>query len=80
MKPKPIKETDPFDVNDLESADEYMARTIGKTLRAVRVAAGLTQAELAARLDGSEAMVNAVETGSVEYGAGYPEAVLMACN
>ena len=56
-----------------------MARKIGETLKAVRVAAGLSQAELAAKLDESEATVRGVEDGSVEYGAGYPEAVLRAC-
>ena len=73
------KKSDPFDMRDLEDAGEYMARKIGETMKAVRVAAGLTQAELAAKVNESEAMVSGIEDGSVAYGPGYMEAVFKAC-
>jgi DNA-binding XRE family transcriptional regulator len=68
-----------LDLDDLVDADDYMAKSIGADLKAARIAGGLTQAQLAARLKKSQAMVSSAERGTIEIGARYLQAVLKAC-
>lgn len=60
-------------------AVDLAQRTVAEGLRRAREAAGLTQAELAARLKKSQPMVSGAESGRVRVGAGYVKAVLKAC-
>jgi ribosome-binding protein aMBF1 (putative translation factor) len=57
----------------------YTRRSLGKTLRAAREAAGLTQAELAEKLGKAQPMVSGAEAGRVRVGERYVAAVLKAC-
>ena len=74
-----MPEADPFDLTDLVDADEFMAKSFGRTLKAARVAAGLTQAQLAKKMKKSQAMVSSAERGTIETGPGYLRAVLKGC-
>lgn len=60
-------------------AVEVAQRAVAEGLRKAREAAGLTQAELAARLKKSQPMVSGAESGRVRVGVGYVKAVLKAC-
>jgi ribosome-binding protein aMBF1 (putative translation factor) len=57
----------------------YGQRSIGKTLRAAREKAGLTQAELAEKLRKSQPMVSGAESGKISVSERYVTAVLKAC-
>lgn len=78
--PEDVAGSDPMDMSDLVDADEFMAQSIGATLKAARQAACLTQAQLAKRLKKSQAMVSSGERGTVEVGISYLRSVLKACN
>ena len=54
-------------------------RTLGRSLRAARQEAGLTQVGLAKRLCRSQALVSSAESGAVRVGQRYVRAVLRAC-
>ena len=58
---------------------EYGQRSLCRTLRAAREAAGLTQAELAHKLGKAQPMVTGAETGAARVGERYVAAVLKAC-
>ena len=79
VPPEGVTEADPFDMTDLVDADDYMAKSIGRTLKAARVAVGLTQAQLAKKMKKSQAMVSSAERGTIEVGPGYLRAVLKGC-
>jgi len=66
-------------MDDLVDADAFMAKSIGEDLKAARLEAGLTQAQLAARTRKSQAMVSSAERGTIEVGLRYVQAVLKAC-
>jgi hypothetical protein len=68
-----------LDLEDLVDADSFMARSIGEDLKTARLAAGLTQAQLAARTRRSQALVSSSERGTIEVGIRYFRAVLKAC-
>ncbi len=57
----------------------YGRSSIGKTLRAAREKAGLTQAELAQKLGKSQPMVSGAESGTINVSERYAAAVLRAC-
>ncbi len=67
------------DARGAVDAVSYARRSLGRTLRAAREAAGLTQAELAEKLDKVQPMVSGAEKGSVRVGERYVAAVLKAC-
>jgi len=77
--PDTSTDPDPFDLTDLVDADELMGKAIGRTLKAARAAAGLTQAQLAKKLRKSQAMVSSAERGTIEIGPGYLRSVLKGC-
>jgi len=79
MAPDASTEADPFDLTDLVDADEFMGKSIGRTLKAARAAAGLTQAQLAKKLSKSQAMVSSAERGTIEIGPAYLRSVLKGC-
>lgn len=54
-------------------------KTLGRSLRSAREAAGLTQVDLAKRLRRSQAMISSAESGTVRVGRRYVLAVLAAC-
>jgi DNA-binding XRE family transcriptional regulator len=60
-------------------AIDFARASIGKTLRAAREHAGLTQAELANALKKSQPMISGAESGSISVSARYVVAVLEAC-
>lgn len=60
-------------------AVEFARASIGRTLKAAREHAGLTQAELAKRLKKSQPMVSGAEGGSISVSDRYVLAVLKAC-
>ena len=60
-------------------AAEFVRAKLGRTLRAAREAAGLTQAQLAEKLGKAQPMVSGAETGAVHVGHRYVDAVLKAC-
>jgi ribosome-binding protein aMBF1 (putative translation factor) len=67
---------------DLEGAVDaasYARRSLGKSLRAAREVAGLTQAELAKRLKRTQPMVSSAEGGGMRVGPRYIASVLKAC-
>lgn len=57
----------------------YARRIIARDLRAARVQAGLTQAQLARKLRRTQAVVSQAETGHASVGERYVLAVLKAC-
>ncbi len=57
----------------------YAIKSIARALRVARQTPGLTQAQLAAKLHKSQAMVSAAENGRVRVGERYVKAVLRAC-
>ena len=63
----------------LSPARKTVRGAIGQDLRKAREAAGLTQAELAGRLNKSQAMVSGAENGTVKTGWPYARSVLKAC-
>lgn len=67
------------DIGDEGDAFAFMNLAIGENIRKARVAAGITQAELAKRLNRSQALVSSAENGTKEVGARYVKAVLKAC-
>lgn len=77
--PDASTEADPFDLTDLVDADDFMGKSIGRTLKAARAAAGLTQAQLAKQLRKSQAMVGSAERGTIEVGVEYLRSVLEGC-
>lgn len=60
-------------------AVEFGMKSLGRSLRAARETAGLTQAELAKKLHRSQSLVSSAESGSVRVGQRYVQAVLKAC-
>jgi ribosome-binding protein aMBF1 (putative translation factor) len=67
------------DLEGAVDAVEYTRRSLGRTLRAAREAAGLTQAQLAEKLGNAQPMVSGAETGTVRVGERYVASVLKAC-
>lgn len=63
----------------LSPARQSVRDGIARDLRKAREHAGLTQAELAAKLKKSQAMVRGAENGTVKTGWPYAKAVLKAC-
>ena len=63
----------------LSPARKTLRKSIGKDLAKAREQAGLTQAELAAKIGKSQAMVSGAESGSIKTGLPYAKAVLKAC-
>ena len=57
----------------------YAMRSIGASLRKAREVAGITQAELARRMNRSQSFVSEAESGSSRVGERYVKAVLKAC-
>jgi len=68
-----------MDESDLVDADDFVAVNLGRDLRAARMAAGLTQGQLARRMRKSQSLVSAAERGAIEVGVHYVERVLKAC-
>jgi len=68
-----------LDEEDLVDADAFVARSIGQDLKQARVAAGLTQGQLARMLHKSQSLVSAAERGTLDVGVRYVEGVLRAC-
>jgi ribosome-binding protein aMBF1 (putative translation factor) len=60
-------------------ARPFVQRLIAKDLKAAREEAGLTQAELAAKLEKSQTLVSQAEGGRERVGEKYVSAVLKAC-
>jgi DNA-binding XRE family transcriptional regulator len=79
VAPDAATEPDPFDMTDLVDADDFMGKAIGRTLKAARAAAGLTQAQLAKKLRKSQAMVSSAERGTIEVGVDYLRSVMAGC-
>jgi ribosome-binding protein aMBF1 (putative translation factor) len=79
VAPDELTEADPFDMTDLVDADDFMGKALGRTLKAARVAAGLTQAQLAKKIKKSQAMVSSAERGTIEIGPSYLRSVLKGC-
>src|SRR5258708_36508589 len=67
------------DLEGAVDAVEYTRRSLGKSLRAAREAAGLTQAELASKLGKAQPMISGAESGTVRVGERHVAAVLKAC-
>jgi transcriptional regulator with XRE-family HTH domain len=67
------------DLKGAVDAVEYGRRSLGRSLRAAREAAGLTQAALANKLGKAQPMVSGAETGAVRVGERYVADVLKAC-
>jgi ribosome-binding protein aMBF1 (putative translation factor) len=63
----------------LNDARSVVRAALGSNLRAARKVAGLTQSELAERLDISQAMVSAAEAGRQRVAERYVARVLKAC-
>lgn len=57
----------------------YARASIGETLKDARLHAGLTQAELAAKLKKSQPMISGAEGGTISVSERYVKAVLKAC-
>jgi hypothetical protein len=60
-------------------AVEFTRDSLGAEMRAARVAAGLSQPDLAKKLRKSQSMIAGVEAGRIAAGARYVAAVLRAC-
>lgn len=60
-------------------AVEFARATIGRTLKAAREHAGLTQADLAKALSKSQPMISGAESGTISVSERYVRAVLDAC-
>ncbi len=60
-------------------AIEFGRAALGRTLRAARRHAGLTQEQLAERLNKSQPMISGAESGRVSVSERYVAAVLRAC-
>lgn len=60
-------------------AIEYAKASIGRSLKAAREAAGMTQAELAKALKKSQPMVSGAESGAISVSERYIKTVLKAC-
>ena len=69
-----------LDETDLVDAETFVAKSIGEDLRAARMAAGLTQKQLATHMKKSQAMISAAERGTSEVGSKYVERLLAACH
>jgi|SRR5690606_33785185 len=69
--------------NDLPAgtvdAHMFVRESIARDLRAARDHAGLTQAELAARMRKSQTMISQAESGTARISERYVKAVLKAC-
>ncbi len=68
-----------FDDTDTEDADSFVAGIVTRNLKAARLVARLTQAELARKMKKSQAMISGAERGVIEIGVRYWEDVLKAC-
>lgn len=68
-----------FDDDDVVDADEFVPRVIGQNLRLARMSVGLTQAQLAKKLNKSQALVSGAERGATEVGLRYWQSVLKIC-
>jgi ribosome-binding protein aMBF1 (putative translation factor) len=75
LVPKDKAKEYPGSVDALAFAD----KAIGKSLRDARTKAGLTQAELAAKLGKSQSLVARAESGDMVVGEKYMDAALKAC-
>jgi ribosome-binding protein aMBF1 (putative translation factor) len=75
LVPKEKAKEYPGSVDALAFADE----SIAKSLREARTKAGLTQAELAAKLGKSQSLVARAESGGMVVGVKYVDAALKAC-
>ena len=64
---------------DTVDAVAFGSRTLGRSLRAARQEAGMTQVELAKKLRRSQALVSSAESGAVRIGQRYVRSVLRAC-
>ena len=62
-----------------QNAAEYARRSLGRSLRAARETAGLTQAALAKKLGMAQGNVSGAERGTVRVGARHVARVLKAC-
>lgn len=60
-------------------AHAFVRQSIATDLRAARASAGLTQAQLAERMDKSQTMVSQAESGAMRVSERYVRAVLKAC-
>ncbi len=67
------------DLEGAVDAVEYGRKSLGRSLRAARETAGLTQGELAAKLGKTQPMVSGAESGAVRVGEKYVASVLEAC-
>ena len=75
LVPKDEAKEYPGSVDALAFADQAIA----KSLRDARTNAGLTQAELAAKLGKSQSLVARAESGDMVVGVTYVDAALKAC-
>lgn len=64
---------------ELPEAQSFLDQSIGTSLRKARLAAGLTQLELAQKLKVDQSMVSQAETGKSRVGEAYVRRVLKAC-
>lgn len=64
---------------ELPEAQSFLDESIGASLRKARLAAGLTQIELAQKLKIDQSMVSHAETGKSRVGEAYVRRVLKAC-
>jgi mRNA-degrading endonuclease RelE of RelBE toxin-antitoxin system/DNA-binding XRE family transcriptional regulator len=60
-------------------AADQVQRLVGENLRAARIHAGLTQVELARRIDRAQTTVSQAEAGRIVVSEAYLDAVLKAC-
>lgn len=60
-------------------AAEYVRSALGRDLRAARMAAGFTQAELAKRIKKGQSTVSMSEKGQIRVSSAYVRSVLRAC-
>jgi len=58
---------------------DWARKELGRNLRTARIMAGLSQAQLASKLQKSETMVSRIEAGEVSAGERYVLALLKAC-
>ena len=60
-------------------AEPFLLATVGRTLRAAREHAGLTQAELASKLKKAQTTVSQSEAGKIRVSEDYVRKVLKTC-
>lgn len=76
----PVEEADPAkEYPGSVDALPFMDKMIAKSLREARAKAGLTQAELAAKLGKSQSLVARAESGDMVVGEKYMDLVLKVC-